>query len=175
MTSCGVARSARDAGSAAAPRRSRLTGLRMLTLHHAQPGGFCWLDLAASDAARAKIFYAQAFGWTFLDQQANGGQFTRWRAGGQDGGSLYQLRQAQLESGVPSHWTPYIRVESAGAAAHHATACGGRLVVAPFDVAGTARIALIEDAVGALVGLWEPAHEITSATEVLRVAGGDGR
>jgi predicted enzyme related to lactoylglutathione lyase len=27
--------------------------------------------------------------------------------------------------------------------------------VAPFDVPGTARIALIQDAVGALVGLWE--------------------
>jgi predicted enzyme related to lactoylglutathione lyase len=29
-------------------------------------------------------------------------------------------------------------------------------VVAPFDVPGTARIALIQDAVGALVGLWQP-------------------
>jgi uncharacterized protein len=131
----------------------------VLTLHRAQPGGFCWLDLAASDADRAKTFYAQAFGWTFLDQQANGGQFTRWRAGGQDGGSMYQLRRAQLEAGVPSHWTPYIRVESARATARHVTACGGHLVVAPFDVAGTARIALIEDAVGALLGLWEPAHD----------------
>ena len=131
----------------------------MITLLRPQPGGFCWLDLAASDAALAKTFYAQAFGWTFHDQQANGGQFTRWRAGGQDVGSLYQLRRAQLEHGVPSHWTPYIRVDSALATARRITEWGGRLVVAPFDVPGTARIALIQDAVGALVGLWEPERD----------------
>jgi predicted enzyme related to lactoylglutathione lyase len=32
---------------------------------------------------------------------------------------------------------------------------GGKVIVAPFEVAGVARIALIEDAVGALLGLWE--------------------
>jgi len=121
-----------------------------------RPGAFCWLDLAASDAAVAKQFYAQAFGWDFSDQRANGGRFTRCRVGGQDVGSLYQLKRAQLEHGVPSHWTPYIRVEHVDAAAHRIATLGGRLVVAPFSVEGTARIALIEDAVGALVGLWEP-------------------
>lgn len=131
----------------------------MITLHRPQPGGFCWLDLAASDAALAKTFYAQVFGWTFHEQQANGGHFTRCRSDGQDVGSLYQLRRAQLEHGVPSHWTPYILVQSALATARRVTARGGRLVVAPFDVPGTARIALIEDAVGALVGLWEPERD----------------
>ena len=120
------------------------------------PGAFCWLDLAAADAAAAKAFYARAFGWTFREEQANGGHYARMRAGGEDVGSLYQLRRAQLEHGVPSHWTPYIRVDSADATARQVTALGGRLVVAPFDIPGTARIALIQDAVGALVGLWEP-------------------
>ena len=36
--------------------------------------------------------------------------------------------------------------------------CGGRILVAPFDVEAMARIALAEDAVGALIGLWEPAR-----------------
>lgn len=121
-----------------------------------RPGAFCWLDLAASDAAVAKQFYAQAFGWAFFEQRANGGRFTCCRVGGQDIGSLYQLKRAQLEHGVPSHWTPYIRVERVDATARHVVTLGGRLVVGPFDVAATARIALIEDTVGALVGLWEP-------------------
>lgn len=118
-------------------------------------GSFCWLDLAARDAAVAKQFYAQAFGWTFLDVHANGGVLTRCRVHGQDVGSLYQLRQAQVEHGMPSHWTPYIRVESADHTARSIAALGGRLVVAPFDVDGITRIALIEDAVGALIGLWQ--------------------
>jgi predicted enzyme related to lactoylglutathione lyase len=128
----------------------------VITLQRPQPGSFCWLDLAASDAARARTFYAQAFGWTFHDQRANGGHFTRCRSDGKDVGSLYQLRRTQLEQGVPSHWTPYIRVDSADDTVRRITESGGRLVVAPFDVPGAARIALIQDTVGALVGLWEP-------------------
>lgn len=122
-----------------------------------RPGTFCWLDLAASDAALAKQFYARAFGWHFHDQPVLGGHFTRSRLDGHDVGSLYQLQRARLEQGVPSHWTPYVRVADADAAVQHTAACGGRLVVAPFDVPGIARIALIEDAVGALLGLWQDA------------------
>jgi len=118
--------------------------------------GFCWLDLAATDAQLAKRFYADAFGWHFEQQSANGGVFTRCRVAGRAVGSLYQLGPAECERGVPSHWTPYLRVEQADAAARRAVACGGRLVVAPFDVDGVARIALVQDAVGALVGLWQP-------------------
>ena len=128
----------------------------VLRLDAPRPGAFCWLDLAASDVVLAKSFYAQAFGWTFEDQPANGGYFTRCRCGGDDVGSLYRLDRAQLEHGAPSHWTPYIRVASVDSAVHRVAALGGRLVVAPFDVQGTARIALIQDAVGALVGLWQP-------------------
>lgn len=127
----------------------------VLRLDPRQPGAFCWLDLAASDAALAKAFYAQAFGWTFQDERVNGGEITRCHAGGRKVGSMYQLNRTQLHHGVPSHWTPYILVASADAAARRIPSLGGRLVVAPFDVQGVARIALIEDAVGALVGLWQ--------------------
>jgi predicted enzyme related to lactoylglutathione lyase len=133
------------------------------SLDPSRQGVFCWLDLAASDANLAKQFYAQAFGWTFHDQHANGGTFTRCRAGGQDVGTLYQLRRAQLEHGVPSHWTPYILVANADAIARRVVSLGGSLVVAPFDVPGTARIALIQDAVGALVGLWENRQAFAAA------------
>jgi uncharacterized protein len=116
---------------------------------------FCWLDLAASDAELARHFYAQAFGWSFHEREANGGRFTLCRSGGRDVGSLYPLRRAQLAAGVPSHWTPYLRVDDADTAVDRVVASGGRRVVAPFEVDGTARIALVEDAVGALLGLWQ--------------------
>jgi uncharacterized protein len=128
----------------------------LLTPAGAPPGAFCWLDLAASDAGRAQQFYAQAFGWTFQDQPALGGRFTRCHVGSRAVGSLYQLQQAHLERGVPSHWTPYIAVGDMDAALARIAAGGGRAVVLPLDVPGTARIALIQDAVGALVGLWQP-------------------
>jgi predicted enzyme related to lactoylglutathione lyase len=122
---------------------------------HFPTGAFCWVDLAARDVAAARRFYAGAFGWTLSELRANGGVLIRCRAGGQDVGSMYQLGRAQLEHGMPSHWTPYIRVDSVDLTVRSIASLGGRLVVAPFDVEGIARIALIEDSVGALVGLWQ--------------------
>jgi predicted enzyme related to lactoylglutathione lyase len=57
---------------------------------------------------------------------------------------------------VPSHWTPYLRVDDVDTVVQRAVALGGEVIVHPFVVDGTARIALILDGVGAHVGLWEP-------------------
>jgi predicted enzyme related to lactoylglutathione lyase len=121
----------------------------------ADAGRFCWMDLAAADTAVARIFYNGMFGWTAHDEPANGGTFTRLRLSGRDVGSLYPLKRAQLESGVPSHWTPYVRVDDVQEAAERAASLGGEVIVHPFAVAGLARVALIVDSVGAPLGLWE--------------------
>ena len=122
----------------------------MIDLGNAMVGRFCWVDLAATDAARATDFYAQVFGWAPCEQLANGGSFTRMRVSGQDVGSIYQLKRAHRDQGVPSHWTPYIRVDDVDHVA--------RGVV----VSGIAQIALILDSVGAQVGLWEPIEANTT-------------
>lgn len=121
---------------------------------HPAPGAFCWLDLAAGDAGLAKEFYARAFGWTFSEEAALGGHYTRCHVGGRTVGSIYALNRSQLERGVPSHWTPYIGVRSVHAGVELVAAAGGRLLVPALEVPGVARIALVQDAVGALVGLW---------------------
>ena len=87
---------------------------------------------------------------------SNGGYFTRLQMAGRDLGSLYQLRPEYLDEGVPSHWTPYVRVDDVDQAATRAVALNGEVIGQPFDGAGVARIALILDAVGARVGLWQP-------------------
>jgi hypothetical protein len=128
----------------------------MVHLGRTDSGQFCWLDLAATDADSAKMFYRNLFGWTSHEQPANGGSFTRLRLSDQDVGSIYQLRQTLLERGMESHWTPYVRVSNVKDAARRAAALGGTVIVHPFVVSGIAQIALILDSVGALVGLWEP-------------------
>ena len=119
-------------------------------------GRFCWLDLAANDIEAAKLFYRRMFGWTSNEQAANGGRFTRLQLSGQDIGSVYQLREAHLAHGVPSHWTPYIQVHDANEVVRRVVSCGGEVIVRPFAVSDIARIALATDSVGALIGLWEP-------------------
>ena len=120
----------------------------------ARAGRFCWVDLAASDAEAAKVFYGRLFGWSSREQPANGGRFTRLRLSGRDVGSLYQLKREHLERGVPSHWTPYVRVDGVDEAAQRAAALGGGVVVRPFAGAGVARLARSLDSVGAPGGLW---------------------
>ena len=119
------------------------------------PGEFCWLDLAATDAGDAARFYERLFGWRVDEQVANGGHFSRLRSAGRDVGSLYQLGRASLALGARAHWTPYVRVLDADEAARRASDLGGTVLVQPFDVDGVARIALIADAVGAQLGLWQ--------------------
>ena len=120
---------------------------------------FCWHDLAAADAPAALGFYDAVFGWSAAVQRANGGSFFRLRSGQRDVGSLYRLSQAQLDAGVPSHWTSYVRVDDVRAAARRAHDAGGRVIVAPFAVDGTASIAVIGDPAGAMLGLWQdPPH-----------------
>jgi predicted enzyme related to lactoylglutathione lyase len=120
-----------------------------------ESGRLCWVDLAATDAARARTFYGQLFGWTSREQPANGGTFSRLQLSGQDVGSLYQLGNLHLDRGLRSHWTPYIRVEDANDTARRVAAIGGAVSVRPFLVSGVARIALVQDPVGAHFGLWE--------------------
>jgi predicted enzyme related to lactoylglutathione lyase len=128
----------------------------MVQLGKVDTGRFCWVDLAATDADSAKSFYEELFGWTAHEQPANGGSFTRLRMSDRDVGSIYQLRDALLEHGIPSHWTPYVRVSDVNETVRRATTLGGTVIAQPFAVSGIARIALILDSVGALIGLWEP-------------------
>jgi predicted enzyme related to lactoylglutathione lyase len=128
----------------------------MVHLGKVDTGRFCWVDLAATDADSAKSFYEDLFGWTAHEEPANGGSFTRLRLSDRDVGSIYQLRDALLEHGIPSHWTPYVRVNDVNETVQRATSLGGTVIAKPFVVSGVARIALILDSVGALIGLWEP-------------------
>ena len=121
----------------------------------APAGQFCWVDLAATDATSAIDFYAGLFGWSARDQVANGGTFVRLALGGRDVASLYQLNRAARKVGVPSHWTPYVRVDDAAATCARTVELGGSVAIAPFEVDGIARIALLVDSVGASFGIWE--------------------
>lgn len=118
-------------------------------------GRFCWADLAATDSEAAAAFYERLFGWRTQAQAANGGHFVRLRLGGRDVGSLYRLQRRAIEAGATSHWMPYVRVEDVEESARRAESLGGRVLVRPFEVDAFGRVAVIADAVGAPLGLWQ--------------------
>jgi predicted enzyme related to lactoylglutathione lyase len=125
----------------------------------AQVPQFCWVDLATADQGTAKLFYRRLFGWSAQDQRAGDGQFSTFANHDAPFASLYQLTQKQIDPGVPSHWTPYVSVPDVDAAVSRASGLGGEIIVPPHDVAGLARISLIADPAGALIGLWQKPRE----------------
>jgi predicted enzyme related to lactoylglutathione lyase len=120
-------------------------------------GKFCWAELATTDAARAKEFYAKLFGWTAHDDPIpGGGAYTMLRLGGGDVGALYAMSSPMHPEGTPAHWGLYVSVDSADAAAGRAKKAGGQVVGAPMDVMDIGRMAALRDPVGAVLSVWQP-------------------
>jgi predicted enzyme related to lactoylglutathione lyase len=124
-------------------------------ISQAATGAFCWVDLAATDVDRARGFYGRLFGWSSRRCFSNRDSFTCARLSGETVASIYQLDQSVRARGMPSHWTPYVRVDDIDAALARVARLGGQIIVGPTAVSDTARAALIFDPVGAHVGLWQ--------------------
>jgi len=122
------------------------------------PGSFCWPEIAAEDAGKAKAFYAELLGWEMQD--APGGFYTIAFRKGHAVAGLYGLTADQKARKVPPHWLSYVRVDSADSTAADAADLGAKVLKEPFDVPFVGRMAMLEDPTGAGFALWEPAgHE----------------
>ena len=125
------------------------------------PGRFSWVELATSDTAAAKTFYAGLFGWTAEDKPAGPDMiYTTLRLRGLDVGALYAQEKAEAAQGVPPHWNLYVAVESADAAAAKAKELGGKVLLEPFDVMEHGRMSVIQDPTGAALCVWQPRQHI---------------
>jgi len=120
-------------------------------------GAPCWIDLMTSDAEKAKAFYGALFGWTYQtgDEAKYGGYITAWK----DGKSVAGLMQKQEDQAAwPDMWSTYLRSEDAAATVKAATEHGGQVYMPPMDVPEQGSMAMIADATGASVGVWQPAE-----------------
>jgi predicted enzyme related to lactoylglutathione lyase len=123
------------------------------------PGTFCWADLGTPDAGGAKRFYTALFGWTAEDRPMGPDAFyTMLTHGGRAVAALYGQDPA-AGAGAP-HWLGYISVGNANETARRARELGGTVVVEPFDVLDVGRMALMQDATGAVVALWQPRRHV---------------
>ena len=121
------------------------------------PGSFCWMELATTDQKAAKAFYTALFGWTVTDYpMGGGGDYSMFRLHGRDAAAGYALKKEQLSRGVPVHWSLYIAVANADDAAKKATQAGASIIMPPFDVMDSGRMAVIHDPTGAVFSLWQP-------------------
>ena len=126
-----------------------------------EPGTFCWIDLATTDPAGAKVFYGELFGWEAEDMPAGeAGTYTMLRLDGDDIGGLYEMDAGQRERGVPPYWFSYVSVDDADAIASRARELGGTVYGEAFDVLDSGRMAVVQDPTGAVLGAWQPRSHI---------------
>src|SRR5271166_6179238 len=96
-------------------------------------GSFSWIELATTDQAAAKQFYASLLGWEPVDYPMGpDGIYTMFTIDGKAAAACFKL--TGKESSVPPHWGLYISVESADDAAARTTQLGGKIIEGPFDV-----------------------------------------
>ncbi|MDQ6753292.1 MAG: VOC family protein [Actinomycetota bacterium] len=117
------------------------------------PGAPCWIDLMTSDPEKAKDFYAELFGWTYEtgDQEKYGGYIVASKNGQMVAG----IMKNDGQSGYPDVWTTYLRVEDINAVTESTTANGGQVFMGPMEVPGQGHMAMIGDAGGAAIGVWQ--------------------
>lgn len=121
-----------------------------------EPGRFCWVELATTDAAAARSFYAPLFDWQTKDTPfPGGGSYTMIFKGNREVGGMYSLMPDQKSQAIPPHWLSYVAVETADAAAKQAETLGAKILKAPFDVMDLGRMAVLQDPTGAVFALWQ--------------------
>lgn len=128
-----------------------------------QPGQPCWIELASTDAASARHFYAALFDWGLNDMPIPEGVYTMFTIDGDDIGAMYQMPPEMSEQGTPTHWGVYFAVDDVQSSAKVVEQQGGKIVMGPHDVGDAGSMALCQDPEGAHFSLWQAKQHIGSA------------
>lgn len=119
------------------------------------PGVPCWTDTSQPDPAAAAEFYGGLFGWDLEENLPADvpGRYLVARLDGQDVAAV-----SSIPEGAPqvATWNTYVWVESADDAAARAREAGGNVLVEPFDVMDSGRMATFTDPEGAAISAWQP-------------------
>lgn len=111
----------------------------------------CWADLGAPDAARARAFYSDLFGWDIQEGPPEAGGYSVADLKGQGVAGIGPKMQPE----APTMWTVYLATQDADATAAMIKGAGGQLLVEPMDVMDVGRMAIAMDTAGAVFGLWQ--------------------
>ena len=125
-------------------------------------GSFSWIELATTDIAKAKLFYAELFGWTFDDQPVGPNMtYTMVNVGSHRVAGMLQMGP-EMAANMPPVWASYVTVENVDATAKLVAANGGKLMKEPFDVMDAGRMAVARDPAGGVICMWQAKKHIGS-------------
>ena len=111
-----------------------------------------WVELATSDAAAARDFYAGLFDWQIeVSPDPQYGGYGIAKLGGTDAAGITPKRSPE----APNAWMVYIGTDDVDMIAGRVEEAGGTLVMAPFDVGDQGRMAIFQDPSGASISVWK--------------------
>ncbi|EIV94744.1 VOC family protein [Frankia sp. QA3] len=125
----------------------------MPTRENIPAGAPCWVDLMTSDAAGAKAFYGELFGWEAEESAPEFGGYTNLT---RDGVRVGGLMPKQPGMDAPDGWSVYLSTPDAEKTVAAATEHGGGVIVGPMAVADLGVMAVVTDPSGAAIGMWQP-------------------
>ena len=116
-------------------------------------GAPCWVNLMTSDPARSRDFYGQLFGWTASEPQEQFGGYFNFS---KDGVLVAGGMPKQPGMDAPDTWSVYLATDDAQKTIEAAAAHGGQVLVPAMQVADLGTMAMVTDAGGAAIGMWQP-------------------
>ena len=119
----------------------------------------CWVDLATTDLARARAFYAGLFGWEYVDEEMGEmdiGVYSMAMLGGSAAAAIYESGPGQIHPDGTAKWNLYISVDDVDAVVERVAANGGIVLADSRAVDRAGRVAVIADPTGCVTTLWEP-------------------
>lgn len=114
-------------------------------------GSLNWVDLSTPDVDAAAHFYHGVFGWTIERSPTPRGEYVVAKVGDTEVAGM--MAPAEEHGDQPAVWTTFFFVDDIDATAAVATAAGGSVLTAPFAIAPDARVAVVADPTGAMLGL----------------------
>src|SRR5215210_254586 len=131
--------------------RGRETRMPEMTTH--RPGTPCWTDNPSSNPKRSAEFYGALFGWEAEEVMPEDAQasYRMFRKNGKDVGAT----GSKPDPSFPTVWQTYFAVEDADATADKVRGTGGTVVMEPFDVFDSGRMAVFQDPQGAFFSVWQ--------------------
>ncbi len=120
-------------------------------------GVFVWDELVTTDVEAAREFYGEIFGWTYATMDsAMGSEYTIFKRAGNVDTAGAMVRPEGMEA--PPHWVVYIGTDDVDATVERATQLGATVFMGGMDISNVGRIAVLQDPVGAVFGLFKPAE-----------------
>src|SRR5829696_4137179 len=118
------------------------------------PGVPCWIDTSQPDPDAALRFYRGLFGWDFENVMPDGAEGA-YNIGRIRGGDVAAVGSTPPGAPPTAAWNTYVWVDSADETVAKARDAGGAVLMEPFDVMESGRMAVVTDPEGAAISLWE--------------------